>query len=179
MDEKDTVIQTMTGEEVEEDNIPEVEDVIVINDGRINVKVKNEDGEPIGVFRFNPTDIQMVNRYNESVEKIAGIVKPLEKYDINPDGTGKTEEAMEALNEAEDRMIEVLDYVLGGDSRKAFFTQTHAFSPVNGTFYCGEVFEMLGQYLNMKFDAEIKKVDRRMQKHTHGYRTGKHRKGRS
>ena len=161
----------------EQTNVEDVENLIVIDDGRIDVPIKNQFGEQTGLFRFNPTDLQMVNRYNEASSKFAEIVKPLVDLDISPDGTAETESAMAALNEAEDRLIELFDYVLDSDSREAFFKKTHAFTPTDGTFYCGKVFDAIGAFIAKKFDAETKRVDLRLQKHVHGYRTGKHWKG--
>lgn len=155
----------------------EVENFIDIDDGKIEVKIRNQFGEVTGSFRFNPTDVKMVNRYNEAAEKLQDIVKPLIDFNINADGTGDGMEAVKVLNEAEDKLIDLFDYVLQGDSRSAFFAKTHAFSPMDGTFYCGKVFDGLGAFISKKFEAETKRAEIRLQQRTHGYRTGKHKKG--
>lgn len=165
------------GQEIEE-TVEEVENFIVINDGRIDIPIRNQFGEQTGVFRFNPTDLNIVNRYNSAADKFSAIAKPLEDVDISPDGTSESSEGMKALNDAEDKMIELFDYVLNGDSRTAFFSTVHCFTPTDGTFYCGVVFDALGAFVEKKFEVETKKIDLRMKKYTHGYRTGQHRKGR-
>lgn len=164
---------------VQQDTVEEVENLIVINDGRIDIPIRNQFGEQTGVFRFNPTDLNIVNRYNEAAGKFKGITQPLEDVDISSDGTSDTAEGLEALNEAEDRMIELFDYVLNGDSRSAFFSKIHVFTPTDGTFYCGQVFDALGQFIEKKFEMETKKIDLRLKQHVHGYRTGRHKKGRT
>jgi hypothetical protein len=67
--------------------------------------------------------------------------------------------------------------MLGADSRTAFFAKTHAFSPVGGRFYCECVIEAIGAFISKKFDTEINAMSKNINRHTHGYRTGKHKKG--
>lgn len=156
--------------------VPE-EEVIVVNDGRKRVRIQNQLGEEIGVFLFNPTDLNIVTRYNEVADKFKDVVEPLNNASITAEGEAADEESINILNEAEDRMIELLDYVIGGDSRSAFFGKVQIFSPSDGSFYCENVLDALGQYISMKFDKEIHAINSRVDKHIHGYRTGKHRKG--
>ena len=163
-------------EEIRKD-VEQMDDVIVVDDGRVDVPIKNQYGEVVGTFRFNPTDINIVNRYNEAAAKFEDIAKPLIDYDIDGNGEGKTKDAVEALNEAEDKMIELMDYVFDADSRESFFSKIHAFAPTNGKFYCEVVYTGIGNYISKKFDAETKAVSIRVDKYTHGYKTGKHAKG--
>lgn len=157
------------------------EEVVVINDGRRKVTIKNQNGDVIGSFRFNPTDINIVNRYNESADKFADVVRPLSDYDINAQGEGEGTEAAEVLNQAEAKLVELMNYILDGDFGKAFFSKTHAFAGVEDgdevKFYCEVAFDVIGKYISQKFDAETKKLERKLDKHTHGYKTGKHAKG--
>ena len=155
----------------------EPEDILVVDDGYIRIPVYNQLKEQIGLFKFNPTDINIVNRYNEVAEKFGDVVKPLSDTSINETGEAADEESVAAINEAEERMIELFDYMLGTDSKEAFFSQVHVFTPSGGNFYCENVFKAIGVYLEKKFSTEIKKIDARLDKHIHGYRTGKHKRG--
>ena len=155
----------------------EEEEFIVVSDGKRSIPIKNQLGEQIGVFRYNPTDINMVNRYNEIADKFADVTKPLEKAGITTDGQGEDDESIEIVNEVEANLIELMDYMLDGNSREAFFSVTHALTPVGGQFYFEKVFESIGAFLEKKFNAELSAMNNRVEKHTHGYRTGKHRKG--
>ena len=156
----------------------EMEDeVIVVKEGIKRVRIQNEYGEDIGVFMFNPTDINIVNRYNEVADQFKEVIKPLEKASITASGEAADVDSVEIVNRAEEKMIELMDYMLRCNSRKAFFEKTHLFTPSDGVFYCENVLNAIGEYITAKFDAEVKKIDTRVGKHTHGYRTGKHRKG--
>lgn len=156
----------------------EITPAITIDDGSVDVPIQNQYGERIGVFRFNPTDLNIVNRYNQVADRFGEIGKLLVDASISPDGEGEDAASVELLNKAENMMIELMDYVLQGNSREAFFSKVHIFTPIGGQFWCEKVYEAIGAYISKQFDAEVKRVNARLNKHTHGYRTGKHSKGR-
>lgn len=153
------------------------EEVLVVDDGYKVIKVQNSIGEVIGKFRFNPTDINIVNRYNEISDQFGDVLKPLKDAEITEEGLAGDEKSVEIINEAEKKMIELMDYMLNCDSREAFFSKTHLFTPTGGNFYCQNVFEAIGGFISRKFDKEIEAMNNKIDKHVHGYRTGKHRKG--
>ena len=157
--------------------VQDTDNMIVIDDGRIDIPIRNQLGETIGMFRFNPTDINIVNRYNEAAEKIEEVVKPLIDYDISSKGEGETPQAIVALNEAEERLTDIMDYVFGGKTKEAFFGETHAFAPTNGKFFCEVIFDALGTFIEKKFAAETKRMSTRLQSHTQGYKPGRRKKG--
>ena len=150
---------------------------IVVDDGSITVPIKNTNGELIGQFRFRPTDFNIVTRYNEVASRFADVVKPLIDANITPEGEGEDEESIKLLKEAEQRLFELIDYMLDGNMAEAFFGKMNAFSPVGGKFYCENALNAVGQFISRKFDVEIKQISARVSKYTHGYKTGKHRKG--
>ena len=152
--------------------------VITIDDGSIDIPIQNQFGEKIGVFRFNPADINIVNRYNEVADQFGEVVKPLIDANISPEGEGEDDESVRLLNEAGDKMTDLMDYVLNGNSREAFFSKTHIFTPVGGMFYCEKVYDAIGTFISQRFASEVKRVNSRMNQHIHGYRTGKHARGR-
>lgn len=139
---------------------------LVVDDRKISVPVVNKMGEQIGVFSFDPTDVNMVTRYDEVSDRFAQAIQ-----EIPTDG------GMDALNAAGEKIIEFLDYVTGGNSREAFFSKIHPLSPQNGRFYCEQVFEVIGAFIRQSFEAEGAKIGKRVSEHTHRYRTGKHAKG--
>lgn len=157
--------------------VTEPEEVLHVEEGYKLIPIMNELNEKVGVFRFNPTDINIINRYNEMMPKFRAAVAPLTKAGVDANGEGVDDESVELLNKAEEKVIEFLDYITQGDSREAFFSRTHVFTPVNGNFYCENVINAVGQYIAKKFEKEIDASNSKVEKHTHGYRTGKHRKG--
>ncbi len=150
---------------------------IVVDDGTILVPVKNTFGEMVGEFRFRPTDFNIINRYNEVAQKFGEVVKPLVDANIDANGEGADEESIKILNQAEGDLFEIVDYLFDGNMAQAFFGKMHAFSPVDGKFYCENALTAVGQFISKRFDEETKQISARVDKHTHGYRTGKHKDG--
>jgi len=143
------------------------------------VPICNKFGDEIGVFYFQPTDIGMVDRYNKAMSEFDKITEPLENVNIKGDGTvdENDEAGFEAMREAQRRLYEACDYLFGGNMSEAFFGKVHPFSPVNGRFYCENALEAVGKFISRQFDRETAKVNNRVSKYTHGYKTGKHKGG--
>lgn len=150
---------------------------IVVDDGTVKEVIRNRYGQEVGVFYFVPTDLNMADRYEEVVTKISEITKPLANIDINPDGTTNEESAKATMTEAVNQLYDACNYLFGGNYSEAFFGKVHPFAPCNGKFYCENALEAVGNYIGRQFDREIAKIDTRVQKYTHGYRTGKHKSG--
>lgn len=164
----------------EENSIPNAV-AITVDDGRERVPVFNKQGDEIGVFYFNPTDLGMIDRYNSMVDDFDNITAPLENITINPDGTvdENNEAALSAMSEAVKNLYAACDKLFDGNVSEAFFGKTHPFSPINGHFYCENALEALGQFISKQFARETKQINNRVKKYTHGYaaRTGKHKNG--
>lgn len=152
---------------------------IVVDDGSVRESIRNKHGDEIGVFYFRPTDIGIIDRYNKVAADFDKITAPLENVNINPDGTvdEKNEAEMAAMNEAEAKLFEACDFLFGGNMSEAFFGKMHPFSPVNGRFYCENALDAVGKYISKQFDSEVAKINNRVNRYTHGYRTGKHKDG--
>lgn len=137
---------------------------ITVDDGSRRVPIHNIHGEEIGVFYFHPTDIGIIERYNELVSSFDEITKPLEGFADEADETKRTE----ALKEAEKRLYKAVNALFGGDAAGAFFGGMHPFSPVGGAFYCEAVLKAVGQYISGEFDAETARFSDRAAKYLKG-----------
>ncbi len=141
---------------------------IVVDDGFQRVPITNKYGEEIGVFRFNPTDIGIIERYNRLAESFDRITEPLEAVQNASDVSDDTIDAqqVEALTAAKERLYAAVDELFGGNAAEAFFGKTHPFSPVDGNFYCETVLQAVGKFISAQFDVETKKMSARVEKYT-------------
>ena len=148
---------------------------IVIDDGSQRIPIKNEYGDEIGMFYFRPTDIGIIQRYNETMEKFDEVLAPLENVDITEEGTAKEGDsvAMEAISEAEKRLFEACDYIFGGNMSEAFFGKMHPFSPIGGVFYCETALSKVGSFISSQFEKETEKVNQRLNQYIGKYGKGK------
>lgn len=145
---------------------------IIVDDGIQRIPIRNRQGDEIGVFCFRPTDIGIVDRYNEMISKFDEITAPLENIGVTPEGDAPddaTQEQADALKEAQKRLFEVCDYMFDGNLSEAFFGKMNPFSPVNGRFYCENALEAVGKYISAQFDHEVKTISARAAKYTKGY----------
>ena len=144
---------------------------IVVDDGSQRIPIKNLAGDEIGVFYFRPTDIGIIQRYNDTVSKFDEIVAPLENVDITAEGTAETGDtaAMEAIREAEKRLFEACDYIFDGNMSEAFFGKMHPFSPVSGVFYCETALNKVGAFIAAQFEQETTKINKRLNQYVGKY----------
>lgn len=164
------------------DGIPAQNNGIVVDDGMEEVPISNKLGRRIGVFYIRPTDVGIVDRYNDFVKDADSILEPLNQTGINPDGTAKDndQQVTDALKEAKIRLSEKLDTLFGGNFSEAFFGCMNPFSIVNGRFYCETAIDVVGEYIGQRFEHETSKMQlsqKKVDKYTHGYKSGKHRNG--
>jgi len=142
---------------------------IVVDDGSRRVPILNMDGEEIGAFRFHPTDIGIIERYNAMAERFGEITAPLEELPEAAEGeeVDVTGEAYgNALKESERRLCTAVDELLGSEgAAAAFFGSMHPFSPVNGEFYCTQVLNVLGQFIGAQFEKETNQFSEKAKKY--------------
>ena len=152
---------------------------IVVDDGSVEVPIYNTLNEQIGLFRFRPTDFNIIKRYREIAEKFSDVTAPLVEANIDTNGEGADEESVKIIDEAQAKLFELVDYLFDGNAAEAFFGKMHPFSPVGGKFYCEQALGAIGGFISKQFDAELASVSSRVEKYTHGYkaRTSKHKEG--
>ena len=141
---------------------------IVVDDGSRRVPILNKSGEEIGAFTFHPTDLGIIERYNDMASGFDAIVEPLQALEATEgadvDLTNPT--YIDALGEASRRLYEAVNVLLGSDdAAEAFFGKLNPFSPVDGDFYCTQVLNALGQYIGRVFETETAKFSAKAAKY--------------
>lgn len=141
---------------------------ITVDDGARRVPILNIDGEEIGSFRFHPTDIGIIERYNRLAEQFDAISEPLEGLSV-PEG-GEMDltdpKLVAALTEAESRLNAAVNKLFGSDgAAEAFFGRMHPFSPVNGEFYATQVLQKVGAFIGAQFDTETRAMSKKAKKY--------------
>lgn len=142
---------------------------IIIDDGLKTYEIKNRKGKVLGTFSFNPSDVNIVYRYNE-------VLKDLEKLDIcfeNVDEqTGRTEEEViaENLKKLDSVVYEKINYLLGEDVAESFFSIMGPFSPLSsGKYFIESVMEAIAQAIRKETGVRVKKMNSKIQRHTQKY----------
>ena len=149
-------------------NMKNMNFAITVDDGSRRVPIMNTEGEEIGAFRFHPTDIGIIERFNRLADRFASITEPLEAIQLDGDGAADLEDPKltEALKEAERRLSEAVNELFNSDdAAAAFFGKMHPFSPVNGEFYATQVLQQVGAFIGAQFDTETKALSKKARKY--------------
>lgn len=141
---------------------------ITVDDGSRRVPILNMDGEEIGAFRFHPTDIGIIDRYNRMAEQFDAITEPLDGLTVPENGEMDVTDPKltAALGEAQGRLYEAVNKLFASDgAAEAFFGTMHPFSPVNGEFYATQVLQKVGAFIGAQFDTETKAMSKKAKKY--------------
>lgn len=131
---------------------------IKINDGSKSYEIVNQNDRVLGVFTFNPTDVNMVEKYNSIAGEIEASLKQAN------DGNEQT------LIEVSKQIKEKISELIGGNT-DMFFNITSPLSPLsNGQLFIENLMEAIGQIIETEMNVRVKKIRARMNKYTGNYK---------
>lgn len=131
---------------------------IKINDGYKSYEIVNQDDKVLGIFRFNPADSNIVEKYNDIVESLKAVTAP--------DGSDE-----ESISKASCLIREKMNDLFGEDTSKTFFSITGPLSPLsNGQLFAENILEAIGAIIEKEMEVRVKKVRERMNKYTDKYK---------
>lgn len=150
-----------------------------VDDGLEKIVVKNRYGDELGVFCFRSTDTRIIDRYNDALTRLDKALEPIMRVSTHEDDAAEenVQTVMAAVKEARNRLCDVFDYIFDANVSEAFFSRVDPFTLAGGRFYCENVIEAIGSYIAARFGREVKQLNTRVDRYTHGYRTGKHKNG--
>lgn len=122
-----------------------------VDTGSILINVDDK-GEIIGQFRFNPTDMDIVRRYDKVAEKLNSIV-------IEDDADA------DKLLEVADEVKSQFDYLLNYSVSDGIFAKCYPFSmTADGDFYFEKVLDgivgLIEKTTNQRVEKKLKKIQK-------------------
>lgn len=135
---------------------------IVIDDGKKTYTIKNMDGEVVGRFRFNPTDINIRKRYSLVVSELENIGNRLSEIeDDNID---------DVLDRAEEDIKAQIDFLFDSNVSSEFFSITSPFSIMaNGEYFFVNVIDCIAKIVESETGERMKKLKAKVSKYTKKY----------
>ena len=136
---------------------------ITINTGFKTYDLVNEKDELLGQISFNPSDVNITQRYKKVVEE-------LEKMDISEKPSSETEDLIESIRKADEIIYEKINYLTNADIAETLFSIMGPFSPMpTGQYFVEYIMEVIGNIITQETGARVKKMKQRIQKHTKKY----------
>ena len=131
------------------------------------VTIKNYQGELLAHFSFNPSDTNIVKRYEDFVKGYADIAPKIEKYENIAET--ELEKAKLMLHEIDSVIYELMNTLLDGDCAKDIFGVMGPLSPTPHGYYVTFIIEHIATLINNVTGANLKKMDAKVKKHTSKY----------
>ena len=123
----------------------------------------DKDKKILGVISFNPSDADITQRYKKVVEE-------LEKMDFEVKKGDKTEDFIELIGQLNEIVYEKVDYLVNANVAETFFSIMGPFSLMpSGQYFVEYVMEVIGNIITQETGARVKKMSKRIQKHTKKY----------
>ena len=136
---------------------------IVIDDGYKTYDIENKEGRLLGQFSFNPSDTGIIHRHAE-------VVKSLEELKMSISSNNEKKSLDEVLKEVEEVIYEKINYLLDADVAESFFSIMGPLSPLaSGQYYIESVLDAIGQAIQAETGERVKKINRKISKHTSKY----------
>lgn len=131
----------------------------LVLDNREWIEIVNTKGDSMGGFYWNPTDLDIVKRYEKVAEEFTNIQIP-------------KDDDMEALCVASDKVSELFDYFLNSShASEQLFAGANPFTPrPEGIFLCEYVMDAVCAYIEKELDVRIRKTNARIKKYTEKYK---------
>lgn len=129
---------------------------ITINDGLKTYEIKNQKGELLGEFSFNPMDSNLIERYNEGIKKLEAKEKEM---------SGKKDLSLEEIIEEDNFIKQTIDEILNAPVSEKFFSIMGVRSVINGKFYFEFVLEVLGRIIKEEANKQKLAMQKRIEKY--------------
>lgn len=105
------------------------------------VPVLAPDGHEAGRIYYRPFDVNLFLRYTRNQNRLLRAIKPLERCNINPDGTGKDLHSIRAIKKAENILCGLIDEICGTKTAADAFKEIRPFAEVpHGELWATTVF---------------------------------------
>lgn len=134
---------------------------IKIDDGSKTYEIVNQDDVVLGTFTFNPSDANLVKRYEALVKDVEGFAEQYKDEVFTK----------EKFAQLQDELVKKMDDFVGADTSSTFFSICGALSPMaNGKVFILTVLEAIGAVIEKETKKRIKKMDAQVDKYLGDYK---------
>lgn len=144
-------------------------DIILMPEVYETINIKKGD-ETLASFSFNPSDANIVHRYDDFIAGLDELVNKIADYEKENSNKSKHEKAKAMLEAINKEIHEKVDTLVNAKVSKDIFSVMGALSPLpNGDYYFTFIVEQIGNKINNATGQRVKKMEMKIKKHTAKY----------
>lgn len=147
---------------------------IEIDDGFVEVEVKNQFGEHVGAVRINPGDINIITREEKAEEKIKQILE--EARDTAAEAEEDEDVLEKKLLELDAKIKEQIDILFDYKVSDTIFKNQHCLAVSHGKYYIERLLEAFEPVIAKIVEKETGESQKRMDKYLKKYTPQDHKK---
>lgn len=137
----------------------------VVDDGTREIPIVNKFGKLICNVYIRPSDLSIIDRYEDLVKDFDKIVDPLKNLDIKNDGTASLEEDWKILKSVEDNLKQRINELFDMEEADEIFAKRNPFSSIGGEFFCAKVLHALENVIVAAINEEAQLSSERTAKY--------------
>lgn len=141
-------------------------DIILKKEVYETVLIKKYDGKILSEFSFNPSDSNIVDRYEEFANGLNALENVISQYEKEKNYE-KTKEMLKKINSI---IFEKVNELLNEDAADSIFKVMGPLTPLpSGDYYFVFIIEQIGNKIQNATGQRVKKIEMKIKKHTAKY----------
>lgn len=145
-------------------------DIILQKEVFETVCIKKHDGTVLSEFSFNPSDSNIVTRYDDFVDGLKELIDKINNYEKENENKSNHEKAKKMLEEIDKEIYFKVDDLLNASVAGYIFSVMGPLSPLpSGDYYFVFIIEQIGNKIKNATGQRVKKIEMKIKKHTGKY----------
>lgn len=155
------------------DNKNLTNDIIDIDLSPIKKKKFRINGDNNKVLMLNVSDMGVLTRYQESIDKLKKLVDDATEYQTKAAEITEDDEMIKAVSDflktQNEEICKIVDYIFDSDVSEICCDGGTMYDPINGQYRFEYIIESLLKLYENNLEDEYKKIKNRVDKHTSKY----------
>lgn len=145
-------------------------DIILSQDIYEPVRIKRADGKILSEFYFNPSDANIVERYDEFVDGMKELSEKIKNYENIKEKNNNIEKTKTALKEISMEIGEKVNKLLNEEVSDKIFNVMGPLTPLpDGDYYFVFIIDQIGIKIKNATGQRLNKMEMKIKKHTSKY----------
>lgn len=145
-------------------------DIYLPKDTYEPICIKKHDGTVLSEFSFNPSDANIVYRYEEFVNGLEDLIKRISEYEKKTEKKSDYEEDKLILDKINKEIYEKTNALVNENVAENIFKVMGPLSPIStGDYYFVFIIEQIGKKIQNATGLRVKKIEMKIKKHTAKY----------